>query len=421
MNSERSFAATGAPDTIVIGAGVVGVAAALALQARGAHVRIVDAQPPAQGCSYGNAGVIAVSSLPLSAGTPPAALPSLFLRRDSPATLHWPSVPALLGWGLHYVRACAPARVADSARTMHALALRAADAWRALLPPNPRYLRFDSGYLHLHLTAQEHDAANRFVAWRRELGASVDVLEPDDVARIEPALRGVGAGAALVHGAAHVSDPHGFVNEAFRVFIDRGGAYERDRIERIARAADGGVLLEGANGTRRVAPCVVLATGSRTNELLRTVGHRIPLVAERGYHVDLADGAPAVTRPVALPSVGVVLAQTERGYRLAGLSHFGRPGFTPRPSLMTATVAHLAALMPVAVRPGATIWTGERPATPDSLPVVERVPTLPSLIVCSGHGHLGLTLSAVTGGIVADLACGTDAPDAAALGSARFR
>lgn len=154
--------------------------------------------------------------------------------------------------------------------------------------------------------------------------------------------------------------------------------------------------------------------------LLGGIAPPLPLIAERGYHADL-DGAPRVTRPVAVPSLGGVLSPTGAGTRFVGLSHFGRPGMKARPALMEQALRRLRVLWPAARRrAGAAIWSGQRPATPDSLPIVESVASLPSLFVTTGHGHLGLTLAAVTGIAVAEMACGVPSAFQRDLNSKRF-
>jgi D-amino-acid dehydrogenase len=166
----------------------------------------------------------------------------------------------------------------------------------------------------------------------------------------------------------------------------------------------------------------IIAAGSRSNDLLRPLGLDIPLVAERGYHIDLAPSAPAVSRPVALPSFGVVLSPTDHGTRLVGLSHFGRPGFAARPSLLSSALKRLQVQLPQ-LEPDehGAIWSGERPATPDSLPVVDRVARFHGLFVCTGHGHTGLTLAAATAGLLADLVCGDTHELHSRLAISRFR
>ncbi|MCA6113280.1 FAD-dependent oxidoreductase, partial [Bradyrhizobium cenepequi] len=95
-------------DAVIVGAGVVGVTAALALQQRGLKIMLLDQQAVAQGCSFGNAGVIAPSAFPLSAQYRIGDLPAAVLKVNSPAALDWASAPRLLPWGFQYGKATRP-------------------------------------------------------------------------------------------------------------------------------------------------------------------------------------------------------------------------------------------------------------------------------------------------------------------------
>jgi D-amino-acid dehydrogenase len=48
-------------------------------------------------------------------------------------------------------------------------------------------------------------------------------------------------------------------------------------------------------------------------------------------------------------------------------------------------------------------WMGFRPSLPDSLPAIGRSRATPDVVYAFGHGHLGLTQSAGTARLVADL------------------
>ncbi|MCA6113032.1 FAD-binding oxidoreductase, partial [Bradyrhizobium sp. CNPSo 4026] len=93
-----------------------------------------------------------------------------------------------------------------------------------------------------------------------------------------------------------------------------------------------------------------------------------------------------------------------------------------RPGLLSSALDRVRKVLPaLRPRPGFEVWSGERPATPDSLPIVEQVPGHRSIFVSCGHGHLGLTLAAVTARVVADLVTGSSSGYSRQLSSQRFR
>ncbi|SPP98084.1 NAD(P)/FAD-dependent oxidoreductase [Bradyrhizobium vignae] len=406
-------------DALVVGASVVGVTAALALQQRGFKVMLLDQYPVAQSCSFGNAGVIATGAFPLSAHYRLTDIPAIFLNRSSPAALDWASVARLLPWALQYATVTRRDTVWHNTAVIHGLCRSALQSYQLLLgaemPPINRY-----GYLALHLDVSELDAAIRLNAIRNSLGSTAKTISGTDLVELEPAIAGLASGATFLEGAGHVTDPAAFVATLANVFAQRGGRLRCDRVERLETESDGQVFLRGAR-ENYLSPLVVLATGARANRLLADCRHQIPLVSERGYHLELDVDRGFISRPTALPRFGVVLTPSPHGARIAGISHFGCPDFQEQPRLLLSALNRLRRLLPILrPRPGLEVCSGERPTTPDSLPVVEQVLGHRSVFVSSGDGHLGLTLAPVTAGVVADMVIGISSNYSRELGSCRF-
>jgi len=50
-----------------------------------------------------------------------------------------------------------------------------------------------------------------------------------------------------------------------------------------------------------------------------------------------------------------------------------------------------------------SVWLGHRPSLPDSLPVLGYSSKSQNVVYAFGHQHLGMTLAAISGDIIADL------------------
>ncbi|WP_439360343.1 NAD(P)/FAD-dependent oxidoreductase [Bradyrhizobium sp. DASA03007] len=407
-------------DAIVVGAGIIGVTTALALQQHGLKVMLLDgAQSVGQGCSFGNAGVIASSAFPFSAHYRMADLPAMFLKPSSPAALDWASAPRLLPWAIQYAKATRPDIVRRDTGLLHELCRDALKSYEQLLgadlPPINR-----CGYLIVHHAPSELYVAARLNSIRASLGVDVRIVAGPDLVELEPAVSNVAVGATFFDGAVHVQDPAAFVTSLADVFTQRGGRIRCDRVEGLESGGKGKVNVRGARAHYSPA-AVVLAAGAHTNQLLAGCGHRIPLAAERGYHLELDIEPEFIFRPIALQNLGVILAPSQLGARIVGISHFGSPGLRARPGLLSSGLQRLRRLFPMLrPRPGFEVWSGERPTTPDSLPIVERVPGHRSIFVSCGHGHLGLTLAAVTARVTANIVTGISSNYSSQLSSRRF-
>ncbi len=154
---------------------------------------------------------------------------------------------------------------------------------------------------------------------------------------------------------------------------------------------------------------VVIAAGARSHEIVAMLGRRFPLDTERGYHLnlDVSEG-PELRRPVVIGDHGFVLAPMQDGLRLTTGAEFAGvdapPDFRRVYRMLELAREALPGLKAEVTRE----WLGFRPSTPDSVPVIGRSPDHANVYFGFGHGHIGLTLSARTGELIADLVAGRD-------------
>lgn len=412
-------------DAIVIGAGIIGVTAALELQKRGLQVMLMDEQTGARGCSSTNAGVIYQGAFPFSTYYRIPDLPAAFFRASAPVALDWRSAPKLLSWGLQYATATRSDMVWHGTELLHELCRDSLRAFDLLLGRDLPEINV-SGYLAVHLSGHEVDRANRLNSIRKSLGAAARVVSGAELVELEPAMCSMAigqraVGASFLEGSAHVTDPVSFLGRLVEVFVQRGGLFRADKVLALENKREGEVVVR-CDQQAYPARAVVLATGAGSNKLLANCNHRIPLLAEKGYELELDVEPGFISRPVAFPAFGLILTPSQGGARISGLSHFGLPGFRGRPGLLSTALERLRELIPsIRPRPGSEVRSADRPATPDSLPVVERVPGYSSVFVSSGHGHLGFTLSAISSKILADLVTDGSSSYADEFSSRRFR
>ena len=178
-------------------------------------------------------------------------------------------------------------------------------------------------------------------------------------------------------------------------------------------------MLEG--GETLEASHAVIAAGAWSRPLAAGAGDRIPLETERGYNTTLPPGAFDLRRQLTFPGHGFVVTPIGGGVRVGGAVELGglrRPPDFRRSATMLAKAQHF---LPGLRAEGGVQWMGFRPSLPDSLPVIGPSRMSPRIIHSFGHGHLGLTQSAATGRIVADLIGGRRPPlDIAPFSPQRF-
>jgi len=175
-----------------------------------------------------------------------------------------------------------------------------------------------------------------------------------------------------------------------------------------------------SDGTVRGARRLVVAAGAWSHLLARAFGDGIPLETERGYNTTLPADAFDVKRQLVFPGHGFVVTPLSTGLRVGGAVELAKPQTSPNFGRARAMRTKMRRYVP-SLPEGGKEWMGRRPSTPDSVPVISRHPKDERIVFAFGHGHLGLTLSAVTARRVADLVAGRDTADLSPFDIARFQ
>lgn len=392
---------------IVIGAGIVGVCSALELNRRGWSVTIVDSREPGEGCSFGNAGVLAAQAVvPVAVPGIMRDAPRMLFDPEGPLVVRWRALPSIAPWLLQFWRAANAERLPAAADAMKSLNATSLELHEALArEAGVGDLVRPTRYLYIARDPAKLDVENG-LAWRlrRERGAEIEVLEGPALHEAEPELstdykRGVRLG------------PIGFTTNPFRLtqayadlFRREGGRIVKAEV-RALRPAGAVTGLETSAG-QMAAETVVIAAGAWSLALARPLGLKLPLIAERGYHVTFAD--PGITLKHVLSEVERQFAVTsmEIGLRVAGTEELGLADDAPAWRRADVLIRQARQIFPNARLDKPSRWMGPRPGTPDSLPAIGPLPGHPTIMIAAGHGHLGLTGGPNTGRIIAALASG---------------
>lgn len=400
----------------VIGAGIVGVAVAHALLDDGRRVTLVDPGAPGgeQAASYGNGAFISPASIiPMSMPGLWRKVPGYLLDRSGPLTIRWRNLPQLAPWLIRFVLAGATeARVRRTAALLSGLLQDAPERHLALAAAIGRpdlILQQGLTYAYPDRAAFAGDA----LAWgiRRDNGLTWREIEGQALHDHEPALGRSYDFAAVVDRGAHCHDPGEYVAALAAAAVARGAVLLRAQV--IGFSIRGGRLTGLETETGPLA-CdgAVIAAGIHSGRLAAQLGDRVPMVSERGYHVQIAGATGGPSHPV-LPSDGK-MANTPLagGLRASGQVELASTGAAPdwrRADILLKNLRHAwpgLAFDPADVRR----WQGNRPSPADGLPILGPARACTSVIHAFGHGHTGLAAAPMTGRIVAALFSGAPSP-----------
>jgi D-amino-acid dehydrogenase len=393
---------------LVLGAGVVGAASALALRRDGWRVTLLDRGAPGEACSLGNAGNLGVASVvPQATPAQVRAIPKLLREADGALVARWPYVLRELPWFVRFVANGRRGRMERNARALAALMERVPETWDALaVEAGAAELFARAGLLHVW----RGEAAMRGAAWaydlRRLLGVRVEELDADAARAREPALQGEVAGARFLPDVPTVTDPLELTRRLVSRFAALGGVVERAEASEVVREGERARGVRTSAGALIDANLVVLAAGAWSARLARPHGARVPVVAERGYHAMVSGANARVSKPLMLVEARVMASPMRGGLRLTTMAEFADPDAPPDHDRAARVLDGASASLPGVMGRVESRWVGARPSTPDSLPVIGRAPRAANLLLAYGHGHLGLTWAGVTAEAVADFAAG---------------
>lgn len=391
----------------MLGAGIVGTCCAFALQRDGFRVTLVDRDEPGAGTSSGNAGMIQTGT-PMPMATPGLLkhVPAMLLDPKGALVIRWRYLPRLVPWLWRFFRQSPARRMEKNADAMMGLLDHAGDAYRELVTAAgaENLIRY-KGMLWVYRGEEEAKAA----AWEMDLcrrrGVKVEALSEDELRQMEPALSRDYTHAYYMPDCFYTVDPKDLTTHLARAFEAAGGAVVRASVRDIRVGPEGPAALVTDDGTIPVEK-LVLAAGVFSKKFARRLGTRVPLESARGYHLMLAGEDVRLNGPVCDGKRHFAATPMAHGIRLAGMLELASvdaaPNYERADILLPLAKDMLPGLKGTDTRP----WMGHRPATPDSLPVIERSPRYENTFHAFGHGQLGLTMGAITGLVVADLAAG---------------
>jgi D-amino-acid dehydrogenase len=395
-------------DVLVLGAGMVGVSAALHLQQRGRDVILVDKHALAgEETSFGNAGVIECASVfPYMFPRDIGQILQYAINRAPQVHYRFSDLPAFLPWLVRYFMASSPDRTMHSAMAELPLIRRSLVEHEVLMAEAgvPELLR-RTGWLKLFRSDATLTNAAKDLERARQYGVAGEVLDSAAIAAREPNLSGEFAGAVYLPAPGFVPDPGGLAKAYATLFKRKGGRLVVGDAATLQQDA-AGWRIAGSDGAA-VAREAVVALGPWSDLVFRPLGYAIPLGIKRGYHLHLAPRGNAVLQhPVLDADLGYLLAPMNRGIRLTTGVEFARRDAPPTPVQLQRVLPQAHKLFPLGNAIDAKPWMGARPCLPDMLPVIGKAPRHRGLWFDFGHQHHGLTLGPATGRLLAEMMTG---------------
>jgi D-amino-acid dehydrogenase len=395
-------------DVIVLGAGIVGVSAALHAQARGRAIALVDRLGVVAGeTSFGNSGIVQSEAVfPYMFPRAPGELAVAALNLDPRVQIRYSSLPWVASWVWRYFLASSPKARLSTALAMRGLVQRCLAEHRAIAEPaGAGALLREGGWIKVFRTSRGEDLTLADIEETKPFGIGSAALNRDQLFALEPHLGGVAKGGVHFIESLSTPDPGALANAYADLFFKRGGRLVKGDA-RSLQASGAGWTVATEDGPLHAAD-VVVALGVWTTDVTRALGYRLPLGVKRGYHMHYAAKVgTTLNRPVLDLETGYIMAPMARGLRLTTGAEFARRDDPPSNAHLDRLEPAARQLFPLAERLDPQPWLGRRPCLPDMAPVIGPAPRHKGLWFDFGHQHLGLTLGPVSGRLLAQMMTG---------------
>ena len=387
----------------VIGAGIQGVCISLCLIKKGFRVTLIDRDDPGKNsASYGNAGHFSpYASVPINRPDILVDIPSMLLSSTGPLALKWNYVLKMIPWFLKFIKNCSKKKMMHTAKYMHQILDLALPAYDELFEDIDISGLVEGKGIIYFWTKKDLKSRELEIRIRNELGVKQQLLTPHEIHDLEPHIKKIYHGGVLYPNARHARNPGKILLKLFDLFLKKGGHYEKQNVQTLSFTSDNKPVIIMDSKFYNFDK-VVIACGAFSKKLTDQVDENIPLDTERGYHIHFKGYDHLLSRPVIFLNRGFGITPMEQGLRVVGTVEFGGLE-NPASKKRIQNLVNSAKYLFPELGKHEDEWLGFRPTLPDFLPIIGPSKNYKNLFYSFGHHHLGWTLGAISGKILAGM------------------
>jgi len=387
----------------VIGAGIQGVCISLNLIKKGFKVTLIDRDEPAkESASYGNAGHFSpYASLSMNRPDILIDVPAMLMSTTGPLALKWNYVPKMIPWFFKFIKNCTKNKMMHTAKYMHQILDLALPAYDELFQEIDVSNLVESKGIIYFWTGKDLKSRELEINVRKELGVEQKLLTSHEIHDLEPHIRKIYHAGVLYPGARHAKNPKKILLKLLELFTKKGGQLIKQNVQSISFTNENKPVIK-TDLKHYNFDKAVIACGAFSKKLTDQVDEKIPLDTERGYHVHFKGYDHLLSRPVIFLNRGFGITPMEQGLRVVGTVEFGGLNNPASKKRILNLVNNAKYLFPN-LKEHHDEWLGFRPTLPDFLPVIGSSKNYKNLFYSFGHHHLGWTLGAISGKIVAGM------------------
>ncbi len=398
----------------VLGAGLLGLTTAYYLQKQGHTVILLDRQSgPGLETSFANGGMLTPSqAAPWNSPESLKNIWKLLASAHAPLRIHPKTLISSLPWYVQFMKNACTDNFLENQKKNFLLANYSLHHLRAIreeLSLNYEFSR--SGTLKIFRTKEQLAQGVKLCSLLENEGLYFKILKIDEIVDLEPALNNV---SNEIHGGIYFPDDE---SGDAQQFCQALSTYLKSKVEflyntsvtKLVKHENEITGLETSNG-QHSSDLYVMAAGSYSRLLAAQVGVQIPVQPVKGYSVTitLPEKMSFPKIPVIDESRHIAVTPFANRFRIAGMAELAGYNTRINQARINTLVDFFKTLYPQLSADSSQLevipWSGLRPYSCDGVPLLGNC-DIKNLIINTGHGHLGWTMSVGSSKLIADLIC----------------
>ena len=384
----------------IIGGGIMGISSALYLIRRGCKVTIIEKEPNGEPASYGNASWLSSSSItPVLMPGAIFKIPKMLFSRDGPLFLNFPGVLRILPWLLKYLSYSSEVKVNYISDHLAPLLSNSFEEHKKLAEGTDA-LKWIVNSPFLFIYKNREDYIRETLTWniRKKHGFKPIEIGKDELSALVPGLSEDYTFAIKINNQGYISNSKNYLNDLIEGFKKLGGKIIEDEVVDIL--SDQKTIIIKGKKEEMFSDSVVIAAGVFSGKLSKKYGANVPMQSERGYHLELSGTNVKLKYPLMNGYLKLAITPRPSGIRFAGLVEFGSIDSNPNTKAYDLLIRNAKSMFPKITFKEKQEWSGHRPATVDSLPLIGPSQINEKVFFAYGHHHIGLTAGPKTGKLI---------------------
>ena len=385
----------------IIGAGIVGLSSAINLVKRGSKVTLIEKDLKGQPASYGNASWLSSPSItPVLMPGMFKKIPKMWLSKDGPLFLRFPGVLKMIPFLIKYLSYTKKEKVEHISKNLAFLLKDSIGEHRELAKGSKaeRWIE-DSPFLFIYKNKTDFENDSYTWSLRKKYGFELIEVQKEELNRIFPGLSQEYTFAIKIENQGYISNSQNYLDDLIDYYKSLGGEIIENEVLDINPSGDNFIIK--LKNSDLFTEKVLISSGVYSGNFVKKFNVKVPIESERGYHLELFDTNIRINHPIMNGYLKLAITPRPTGIRFAGLVEFGSLNSKPNPKAFELLMRNAQSMFPGITFKRKMEWSGHRPSTVDSLPVIGASERSNNLFFAYGHHHIGLTAGPKTGKMIA--------------------